>query len=77
LSQSDDNLWPDWNSPATKGDLIKAMVTIRGCIIDTYIALGSLARDDKAGYRKAYEDLSRSDDALSKLIDEIGGDTAK
>ncbi|HYI39094.1 MAG TPA: hypothetical protein VE053_02120 [Allosphingosinicella sp.] len=65
--------WPRWNEPATKGDVISAMVATRSCIVDIYVCLNALKRDDTEKFVRSLKELDESDMKLAQLIDVIGG----
>jgi len=65
--------WPLWGEPATKGEVVTAMVATRSCIVDIYIALRALSRNDMVSFNKSLDDLHKNDEDLQKLLDRIGG----
>jgi hypothetical protein len=71
-SKTDDR-WPDWGKPATKGDVVRALVGTRSCIVDIYICLNALARQDMDRFKESLKELEKSDKELQELLDEIGG----
>jgi len=69
------NKWPDFNKPATKGDLMVALATVRTCVVHTYVALRASQRNDAETLDKYLKELDASDDFLSRIIDAIGKGT--
>jgi hypothetical protein len=65
--------WPDWSKPATKGDVIMAMVHTRACLVDIYSALVAARSGDNEGVLKQIRELSSHDDRLKEFIYKIGG----
>ena len=68
-------LWPDWGKPATKGDVISAMVRTRSCMISIYGALIAAQKGDNETVMQQIDALYAADDKLNALIDRIGGKT--
>ena len=68
-----DNRWPDWNKPATKGDVIRGLIYVRSCVVDLSICAAALSKNDLAKFRESFAELQKDDSDLSRLIDEIGG----
>ena len=69
----DVNPWPDWEKPATKGDVISAMVHTRSCIVDIYAALIAARNGDNEKVLQQIRELSSNNDRMSELINSIGG----
>ncbi|TZG25612.1 hypothetical protein [Sphingomonas montanisoli] len=70
---SDKDPFPLWSEPATKGDVIRAVVYTRACMIDTLIALRALRRNDISRVDEVLKDLSNSADELEVLVRDIAG----
>jgi hypothetical protein len=68
-----DERWPDWSKPATKGDVIAALVNVNSCIVDISIALSAAQRGDQAKSDEVIDSLRERMKKLSELTDEIGG----
>ena len=62
-----------WNEPATKGDVVRALVFSRACTIDIYVALLALSQNDMDKLKAQIEELRQHDDKLQEIIDDIGG----
>jgi hypothetical protein len=67
--------WPSFQAPATKGDVISALIGVRSCVVDITIALSASERGDDVTAKNKTADLLESVERLSKLIDVIGGNT--
>lgn len=68
--------WPRWNEPATKGDLISAIIATRVCIVDIYVCLRALQRNDPEALAQTLDHLSKNDDRLQEMADALGGKKA-
>ena len=73
MDKEEEDRWPLWAEPATKGDLVTAMVATRACVVDIFVCLSALNRGDMARFKEVLADLSKSDDELQDTMDEIGG----
>lgn len=65
--------WPDWAKPATKGDVVRGIVHTRSCLVDIFVCLSALHREDMEKFQEAFEQLRKNDAYLKTVIDEIGG----
>jgi hypothetical protein len=65
--------WPDLGKPATKGDVLSAIVGVHGCLVDIALALSQTERGDDVSARKKSADLQESLKRLGKTIETIGG----
>lgn len=65
--------WPRFSEPATKGDVIAALVSARTCIVDIYVCLRALERNDLSKLTEALDRLSENDDKLAAMVDRLGG----
>jgi hypothetical protein len=70
-----DPKWPEWNKVATKGDLMTAMVTIRTCIVQAYVSMRALQREDRETFEKHLKELDKADDLLAELVEALGNGT--
>jgi hypothetical protein len=67
--------WTQWGEQATKGDVVMALVATRSCIIDIYVCLSALNRNDMDKFKESLADLHGNDEQLRELIESIGGMT--
>ena len=65
--------WPDWSKPATKGELIEALVQVRGCVIEIHGALIGVKTEDARFAQDRISGLHDKTSRLLSLINEIGG----
>ena len=71
---ADDELpWPLFGEPATKGDVVAALVGTRVVIVDIYIALRALQQGDTGKLAIALDRLNENDEKLQLMLDRIGG----
>jgi hypothetical protein len=68
-----DDPFPDWSKPATKGDVVRAMVFTRAVASALARAMLAQRRGDIEAANAALNEWSMADDVLNKLIYEIGG----
>jgi hypothetical protein len=66
--------WPNWDQPASKGDVLSALVMMRSSIIHILGALSASKRGDPDGVNMAINNLFENDVKLNDLIRRIGGD---
>ena len=67
------DLWPDYGKPATKGDVIKALVSVNSCLIDLASLGIAQHQGDSQKERERLADMSGHLRQLGELIDKIGG----
>jgi hypothetical protein len=65
--------WPDWRKPATKGDIVSALVDVNGCLVEIALTLSAAQRGDSAAAEKRTVGLFESLKKLSQRIEAIGG----
>lgn len=64
--------YPDWDKPATKGDLIKLGLYVSRCLTQT-LTLQLVTPDSKVTREMVLQKLARELGSLSGLLDELGG----
>ncbi|HEX9964986.1 MAG TPA: hypothetical protein VGB04_08380 [Allosphingosinicella sp.] len=70
-----DTKWPEWNKPATKGDLMTALVAVRTCIVQAYVSMRALQREDRDTFERQLKELDKADDFVAELVEAIGNGT--
>jgi len=65
--------WPKWTEPATKGDIIKALVATRTDLANMIAAFSSLHGGDNTKLRELLSTMVEGGDDIRLAIDDIGG----
>ena len=69
----DTKTWSDIGKPATKGDLITALLQVRATHIHTMQALMAVKQGDNDRVGVMLDILVKDDDRIDALIDKLGG----
>jgi hypothetical protein len=73
MAGKDSSPWPDFGKPATKGDVMLALVGIRSNTIHTRIALAASVSGDNGTVLAMLEKLEADDEDLQAMINKFGG----
>ncbi len=65
--------WPDWNEPATKGDVLTAMIWTEALILVTLRLLAARMGGDTAKIKEAFEAWQAEIKDFDRKKNEIGG----
>lgn len=65
--------WPNWDIPATKGDVMTALVLTQSCLVDAFVALSACRRNDDADLLSAITKMNNNMINLNSLVETLGG----
>jgi hypothetical protein len=67
-----DDVFQAWAAPATKGDVIRALISARGMNLAIYQALVAIETKNQEGLTKALDRFDTAWEDSNRLIDELG-----
>ena len=69
----DEDPYPQWEQPASRGDVIQAIVWMRGALVPIGSALIAINNGDDKAYREALQKYFDAQSELGKLIAKMSG----
>lgn len=69
----DDDPFPNWNLPATKGDVIRSMIWTRSLVRSVYGIIVAQKSGDIEEFRKAFAAFEKENDEFTETLDSISG----
>jgi glycyl-tRNA synthetase alpha subunit len=68
-----DDPFPAWDQPATKADVLRAMIWTQGLVVSLFTYVNARQGTDVKAIREALDRYDKESQEYSRIISEIGG----
>lgn len=73
MPAEDEDIWPDWGKPATKGDVVLALLGVRGSLLKMGTLLTAIKLGDDVKFIDNMKSMLNDLSEMEKLSEKIGG----
>lgn len=73
MPDNEESYFPDWNKPATKGDVLTGMIWTQGLAVRVANMAFAASRGDQEAFKDAADLYFKEYDNFAKKISEIAG----